>query len=91
MAIPVRINEDTYEAIEKLAKNDGRSVTVMTNRLLDKALDWDRSEPVLPNNAVHTPVKDETPNLRGSYGLCKVHGIPLTQNGKCMQKGCKYA
>lgn len=24
-------------------------------------------------------------------GTCKVHGIPLTAQGKCLQKGCKYA
>lgn len=23
--------------------------------------------------------------------LCKVHGLPLTLYGKCLQKGCKYA
>ena len=23
--------------------------------------------------------------------VCKVHGTPLTINGKCLQKGCKYA
>lgn len=22
---------------------------------------------------------------------CKIHGIPLTTQGKCLQKGCKYA
>jgi hypothetical protein len=23
--------------------------------------------------------------------LCKVHGVPLTVNGKCLMKGCKYS
>lgn len=23
--------------------------------------------------------------------LCKIHGIPLDDRGRCMQKGCKYA
>ena len=23
--------------------------------------------------------------------LCKIHGIPMTTQGKCLQKGCKYA
>lgn len=23
--------------------------------------------------------------------MCKVHGTPLTEKGKCLQKGCKYA
>lgn len=26
-----------------------------------------------------------------SIKLCKIHGTPLTQNGKCLQKGCKYS
>lgn len=25
------------------------------------------------------------------HGLCKIHGTPLTDKGKCLQKGCKYA
>lgn len=24
-------------------------------------------------------------------GLCKIHGLPLDDRGRCMQKGCKYA
>ena len=23
--------------------------------------------------------------------LCKIHGIPMTTQGKCLQKGCKYS
>lgn len=26
-----------------------------------------------------------------SVNVCKVHGTPLTSQGKCLQKGCKYA
>lgn len=28
---------------------------------------------------------------RGAKGVCKIHGIPLDDRGKCLQKGCKYA
>lgn len=28
---------------------------------------------------------------RADGGLCKIHGTPLTDLGKCLQKGCKYA
>lgn len=28
---------------------------------------------------------------RLSNGLCKIHGTPLDDRGRCMQKGCKYA
>lgn len=24
-------------------------------------------------------------------GVCKVHGVPLTSAGKCLQQGCKYS
>lgn len=27
---------------------------------------------------------------RGSNGLCKVHGTPLDDRGKCLVKGCKH-
>lgn len=23
--------------------------------------------------------------------ICKIHGTPMTTQGKCLQKGCKYA
>lgn len=28
---------------------------------------------------------------RTANGVCKVHGLPLDDRGKCLQKGCKYA
>lgn len=28
---------------------------------------------------------------RHSNGLCKIHGIPLDNRGRCLQLGCKYA
>lgn len=33
-----------------------------------------------------------TPSFeRLANGLCKIHGTPLDDRGRCMQKGCKYA
>jgi len=32
-----------------------------------------------------------TANKLKSNGACKIHGLPLTVNGRCLQKGCKYA
>jgi hypothetical protein len=29
--------------------------------------------------------------IRTGTNLCRVHGIPLTATGKCLQKGCKYS
>lgn len=26
-----------------------------------------------------------------TINLCKIHGVPLDNRGKCLQKGCKYA
>lgn len=51
---------------------------------------------------INTPedVQDIIPELippvakninRYSNGLCKIHGTPLDNRGKCLQKGCKYA
>lgn len=28
---------------------------------------------------------------QGIAGLCKIHGTPLDDRGKCLQKGCKYS
>ena len=41
MGTMVRINEDNYIAIKKMADEDGRSVTNMTNRLLDRVIGRD--------------------------------------------------
>lgn len=38
----------------------------------------------LPPTVVVSPQRLE-------QGVCKIHGTPLTDNGKCLQKGCKYA
>lgn len=43
-----------------------------------------------------TPVAASTervsrPEARSTNGVCKIHGTPLTDNGKCLQKGCKYS
>lgn len=44
------------------------------------------------------PVKLQTFNkLKQTLGvkvdakLCKIHGLPLDDRGRCLQKGCKYA
>ena len=29
--------------------------------------------------------------LRPNPKTCKIHNTPLTQSGKCLQKGCKYS
>ena len=41
-------------------------------------------------NAVHREPYVTVSFDRGS-NLCKIHDLPLTFNGKCLQKGCKYA
>lgn len=47
---------------------------------------------------VVTPRLDTFYKLKESIGiaadavkLCKIHGIPLDDRGRCMQKGCRYA
>lgn len=39
------------------------------------------------------PASVELGNSRDGYkpGICKIHGLPLTAYGKCLQKGCKNA
>lgn len=36
-------------------------------------------------------VKKIAPDVRFQNGVCKIHGLPLDDRGRCMQKGCKYA
>ena len=38
---------------------------------------------------VKTPVNTTT--AAPSIKFCKIHGIPLDNRGKCLQKGCKYS
>lgn len=35
--------------------------------------------------------QQNNPRFSGAIQLCKIHGTPLTPQGKCLQKGCKYA
>lgn len=34
---------------------------------------------------------DERMAIKEKYKVCKIHGTPLTEMGKCLQKGCKFA
>lgn len=43
------------------------------------------TEQVLPAVKQIKSVKDNP------IKLCKIHGIPLDHNGKCLQKDCKYS
>lgn len=40
-------------------------------------------------NPVIKPIKKSSST--SSARLCKIHGTPLTTNGKCLQKKCKYS
>lgn len=60
----------------------------------------DKLRPVMTDKADNTQVAPEgvlapvpiQPSFhRLANGLCKIHGVPLTAQGKCLQKGCKYA
>jgi hypothetical protein len=70
MGTMVRINEDNYEAIKKLAEVDGRSVTNMANRLLDKALnrDTEGKNTPLPKNYADKNLTDDLLKPTGISG-----------------------
>lgn len=72
-------SDDTslYGKVRTVAPEVGPMVTVLSQDLPDLALDATKG------TAVST--------LRPDNGDCKIHGTPLTDNGKCLQKGCKYA
>lgn len=51
-------------------------------------------------NAIDEKIEVTSPDLnkvipvssgRLSNGLCKIHGTPLDDRGRCMVKGCKYS
>lgn len=47
-------------------------------------------EPVTP---IITGAKKiiNVPSARLGNGMCKIHDTPLTNQGRCLQKGCKYS
>lgn len=52
------------------------------------------AQPAKPDIIPIVPAKAKYPHTKLSnppdMKLCKIHGTPLTANGKCLQKGCKY-
>ena len=50
----------------------------------------------IQRNARQTTREERAAGMGDSFELpptklCKIHGVPLTDMGKCLQKGCKYA
>lgn len=72
------IIEEQNRANQKIIKKAGKSKQGNT------ANERIRSMPPI-EEAVKQAVKD------AKMPVCKIHGTPLTENGKCLQKGCKYA
>lgn len=56
--------------------------------------DIDVTGPSKPVGIIKTP-EDAVATIKSIFpeakALCKIHGTPLDDRGKCMQKGCKYA
>lgn len=78
-------NDDmaAWEAIEN--KSEWIHIHLMEKRLPPTSTPM--AETIAKNDAVVKLV-----NANGiEHGICKIHLVPLTIQGKCLQKGCKYA
>ena len=79
------IREEDYEAWQAI-ENKSEWIHERLNKR--KFTPPERKE-VLNTLGPETPPKKDAV-VKGS-NLCKIHGTPLTINGRCLQKGCKYA
>ena len=59
---------------------------------LDKPYVMERVDPEVRVKAIlELSRQQNNPRFTGAIKSCKVHGIPLDDRGRCMQKGCKYS
>ncbi len=42
------------------------------------------------STALNKQTNVQTLTIKKGVNLCKIHNLPLTVYGKCLQKGCKY-
>lgn len=71
---------------------DGRTATIgqLPNKTFGIKVTKPKKKPKViktPQDAEATIASIKLPTIN----LCKIHGVPLDSQGKCLQKGCKYA
>jgi len=85
-----------------IRKDDEQQWTGITNKPqwiherltadLDKPWVVEQLDPEVRIKAMMELSKQQNnPRFTGAIKSCKVHGIPLDDRKRCMQKGCKYA
>lgn len=85
-----------YIHIERFGKEPNKSQLV--NELLERYYGPDPSTAAdtMPREPkIIKKPEDAMPLVTSIFGdrtkeVCKIHGVPLTDRGKCMQKGCKF-
>lgn len=78
MTMNIYINATNAKLLAQESNKSG-----LINRLLAQHYDHDHTTPVVAPVAA---IAD-----RFHQGLCKLHGLPLDNRGRCLQKDCKYS
>ena len=103
MNITIIMNMNIYitqENEQKLRQLNDWTMSGLVNYLLVKWFDDpDHNVEAIKENVEKEafkefPTKMQEPlpeHSKIGVNLCKIHSIPLTANGKCLQKGCKYS
>lgn len=79
----IQRHEQIFELRSFNVADKPRGLSKPTKSVTQKKLVPKILEPILDNI--------EKGTNRAVNGLCKAHGTPLDDRGRCMQKGCKYA
>lgn len=83
-------NVDWSKAVElNVSKHDVRAKKIAEPRTPD----LNKMDEEFRNHVFSKPeiVENIPRSSRFDGPLCKIHGLPLDNNGKCLQKGCKYS
>lgn len=86
--IQVYLEDSEVRRLKKLAIDKGITLSALIRLYIvvkDKVAK-ENPELVKQFNKVAEKLKDQP-----AGALCRVHGTPLDNRGRCLQKGCKYA
>lgn len=87
--VNIYLSKEDYVLWEQLDNRSKFVSEVLNIRLGVSSVPSEPERPTMIVSASDVPMTPKNPSQLKSVEVCKIHGTPLTQFGKCMQKGCK--
>lgn len=98
-SVPVYIRKDDFDkwnAIESKSEFISNALNNLPYTPTTQTKEHNTVKQITSFNSTSQPSNDssfspEKAAMRKGTNLCKIHNLPMTVYGKCLQKGCKYA